>query len=449
MAIYENETLEYKRQYTPDIKKEVVAFANTAGGTIYIGIDDDGTPVGVPDPDAVVQQLANALRDGIRPDVTMFTRISIRDMDGCPVVAVAVSTGTRRPYYLTDKGLRPSGVYVRQGSSSAPASEDAIRQMIRLTDGDSYENGRSLIQELTFHTFESEMQQRHLSCGPAQYQTLGILAADGLYTNLGLLVSDQCQHSIKLAVFQGTDKLLFKDRKEFGGSIFQQLNEAYQAIDFYNGTRASFEGLLRKDERDYPMEAVREALLNAVVHRDYSFSGSISINLYQDRLELISLGGLVPGFSLEAALMGASQPRNGKLAALFYRMDLIEAYGTGLGKIRNCYAGLPVQPDFESVEGAFRVVLPNIHAASMREETRPVVESHAGNAPENATLTASEQKALQAIRQAGQVSRRELESLLGVGTTRAVVLLKRLVELDKVQKIGNGKNTRYRCKDFD
>ena len=446
MAFYENETLEYKRQYTPDIKKEVVAFANTAGGTIYIGVDDNGTPVGVQDPDAVVQQLTNALRDGIRPDVTMFTRIAIQDVGGCPVVAVTVSTGTRRPYYLTDKGLRPSGVYLRQGASSAPASEDAIRRMIRLTDGDSFENGRSLIQELTFQTFAAEMQQRHLACGPAQYQTLGILATDGLYTNLGLLVSDQCQHSIKLAVFQGTDKLLFKDRKEFGGSIFQQLNEAYQAIDFYNGTRASFEGLLRKDERDYPMEAVREALLNAVVHRDYSFSGSISINLYQDRMELISLGGLVPGFSLEAALMGASQPRNGKLASLFYRMDLIEAYGTGLGKILNCYAGLPIQPSFESVEGAFRVVLPNIHAAQAQGSARPAEGGTVVRPPEGAVLTASEQKALQAIRQAGQVSRRELESLLGVGTTRTVVLLKRLVELDKVQKIGNGKNTRYQCK---
>ena len=446
MTVYENETLEYKRQYTPDIKKEVVAFANTAGGTIYIGVDDNGMPVGVQDPDAVVQQLTNALRDGIRPDVTMFTRIAIQDMGGCPVVAVTVSTGTRRPYYLTDKGLRPSGVYLRQGASSAPASEDAIRRMIRLTDGDSFENGRSLIQELTFQTFAAEMQQRHLACGPAQYQTLGILATDGLYTNLGLLVSDQCQHSIKLAVFQGTDKLLFKDRKEFGGSIFQQLNEAYQAIDFYNGTRASFEGLLRKDERDYPMEAVREALLNAVVHRDYSFSGSISINLYQDRMELISLGGLVPGFSLEAALMGASQPRNGKLAALFYRMDLIEAYGTGLGKILNCYVGLPVQPSFESVEGAFRVVLPNIHAASTQEEVCPVEKSRVGHTPASATLTASEQKALRAIQQAGQMSRRDLESRLGVGTTRAVMLLKRLVELGKVQKIGNGKSTQYQCK---
>lgn len=149
--------------------------------------------------------------------------------------------------------------------------------MIRLIDSDSFENGRSPIQELTFHALEAEMQQRRLSCGPAQYQTLGILAVGGLYTNLGLLVSGQCQHSIKLTVFQGTDKPLFKDRKKFGSSIFRQLNETYQAIDFYNGIRASFEGLLRKDERDYPMEAVREALLNAEVHRNYSFGGCISI----------------------------------------------------------------------------------------------------------------------------------------------------------------------------
>ena len=127
-------------------------------------------------------------------------------------------------------------------------------------------------------------------------------------------------------------------------------------------------------------------------------------------------------------------------------MDLIEAYGTGLGKILNCYAGLTVQPSFESVEGAFRVVLPNIHAATTQEPAHPAEGGTAGCPPEGAVLTASEQKALQAIRQAGRVSRRELETLLGVGTTRAVVLLKRLTELDRVQKIGNGKNTRYQCK---
>ena len=106
-------------------------------------------------------------------------------------------------------------------------------------------------------------------------------------------------------------------------------------------------------------------MLNAVVHREYSCSGSIIINLYSDRLEIISLGGLVLGMTLEAAMLGASQARNEKLANLFYRMKLIEAYGTGISKIMRCYKGLHVQPRFESVEGAFRVILPNIHAQEM------------------------------------------------------------------------------------
>ncbi|SHH73816.1 ATP-binding protein [Clostridium grantii] len=161
---------------------------------------------------------------------------------------------------------------------------------------------------------------------------------------------------------------MFKDRKELTGSIFVQLTDAYKTIDFYNGTKATFHDLLRTDERDYPEDAIREALLNAIVHRDYSFSGSTFINLYSDRLEIISLGGLVSGLSLEAAMMEASQPRNEKLARLFYRMKLIEAYGTGISKIISCYKGLPVQPKFENVEGAFRVILPNTHAQELSVE---------------------------------------------------------------------------------
>lgn len=438
MAIYESENIEYKLQYTPEIKKEIVAFANTSGGTLYIGVADDGTEVGIDDPDTVMQQLSSAIRDGIRPDVTMFTQMEIQEATGHSIIAVTVSTGTRRPYYLSDKGLRPSGVYTRQGSTSAPVSEDAIRQMIRQTDGDTFENGRSLLQKLSFSAFEQEMQRRQLPCGSAQMQTLGIISFDGLYTNLGLLVSDQCRHSIKMAIFQGTDKIVFRDRKEFTGSIFSQLSDAYAAIDFYNSTQARFDGLLRIDERDYPMDAVREALLNAIVHRDYGFSGSISINLYADRMEFISLGGLVPGFSLQAALMGASQPRNEKLAALFYRMRLIEAYGTGLGKIINCYTGKKRQPTFECVDGAFRVTLPNLHySMDMATNTNNLSLLNLK------TLSPSEQKAAQAITSVRSMSRRELEAALGVKTTRAISIIQNLLAAGIIEKIGNGKETRY------
>lgn len=428
MRLYENETVELKEIYTPDLKKEIVAFANTNGGIIYIGVHDSGEIIGLDNADFVMQQVSNSLRDGIRPDVTMFTNIELLQEENKFFIKLTVSQGTKRPYYLSDKGLKPTGVYIRSGTTSAPASEDAIRMMIKMTDGDSFEANRSLVQELTFNKLDEELQKRGLEFTEVQMKNLGILSSDDIYTNMGLLVSDQCKYSIKFAIFQGTDKLVFRDRKEFTGSLFAQLTNAYKTIDFYNGTKATFHDLLRTDERDYPEDAVREALLNAIVHRDYSFSGSTFINLYSDRLEIISLGGLVPGLSLEAAMMGASQPRNEKLANLFYRMKLIEAYGTGISKIISCYKGLAVHPKFENVEGAFQVILPNIHAQELRAEDEKYLPI------------------LRLFEKQKEITRSGIEEALGIGTTHAINMLKEMLDKDLISKVGNGRLTRYMAK---
>jgi ATP-dependent DNA helicase RecG len=425
MKLYESETVELKEIYTPDLKKEIVAFANTNGGTIYVGVQDNGEIVGLDNADFVMQQISNSLRDSIRPDVCMFTNIELLQDDNKYFVKLTVSQGTKKPYYLSDKGLKPTGVYVRSGTTSAPASEDAIRMMIKMTDGDSFECNRSIIQELTFTSLNKEMERRNLEFSEAQMKNLGILSSDDIYTNMGLLVSDQCKHSVKFAAFQGSDKLVFKDRKELTGSLFAQLTDAYKTIDFYNGTKATFHDLLRTDERDYPEDAVREALLNAIVHREYSFSGSTIINLYSDRLEIISLGGLVSGLSLEAAMLGASQPRNEKLAGLFYRMKLIEAYGTGISKIISCYKGLSVQPKFENVEGAFRVVLPNTHAQKLSIEDEKYLPI------------------LRLFENQKEITRSDVENALGVGATHAINMLKEMLKKELIKKVGNGRLTRY------
>lgn len=425
MELYESEIIELKEIYTTDLKKEIVSFANTNGGTIYIGVQDNGTIVGVDHADFVIQQIANSIRDSIRPDISMFTSIELLKDENKSYIKVTVDSGTKKPYYFSDKGLKPTGVYVRSGTTSAPASEDAIRMMIKMTDGDSFETNRSLIQELTFNSLSKEMERRKLEFTGGQMKNLGILSPDGIFTNMGLLVSDQCRHSIKFAVFQGTDKLVFKDRKEFTGSLFEQLAEVYKTIDFYNGTMASFHDLLRTDERDYPEDAVREALLNAIVHRDYSFSGSTFINLYSDRLEFISLGGLVPGLSLEAAMLGASQSRNEKLANLFYRMKLIEAYGTGISKIISCYKGKSEQPVFESVEGAFQVILPNVHARNLSMEDAKYLPI------------------LQLFEYKKEITRSDVETVLGSGTTHAINIVKEMLDKSLIEKVGNGRLTRY------
>lgn len=214
MRYQETEKVELKEVVVDDIKKEIIAFANCHGGKLYIGVQDDGTVVGVADPDSVALQISNMVRDAIKPDLTMFLHYETLVQDGKKIVMVEIQRGTDRPYYLAKKGMRPEGVYVRQGYSSVPATDAAIRRMIKETDGERFEIMRSLKQSLTFHAAEKEFKLRNVELGTQQMRTLKLIDSDGLYSNLALLLSDQCSHTIKVAVFQGTDQTIFKDREE-------------------------------------------------------------------------------------------------------------------------------------------------------------------------------------------------------------------------------------------
>ena len=183
-------TVELKSVYVDDIKKEIIAFANTRGGSILVGVEDNGKICGVENSDRLIQQISNAARDAIKPDVTMFLHYETQTIESKNIVEVKVQCGAHRPYYLAAKGLRPEGVFVRQGTSSVPASDTMIRQMIKETDGDNYEDMRSLDQELTFEKVTSEFAKGDLPLGEAQMKTLGMIDTNGLYSNLALLLSD-------------------------------------------------------------------------------------------------------------------------------------------------------------------------------------------------------------------------------------------------------------------
>ena len=199
--LYENENTEFKSALTGDIYKEVIAFANNGGGVIYIGVDDNGNEIGVADVDETYTRLTNGIRDAISPDVTVFCKYSLNENN---VIKIEISEGARKPYYLKSKGIKPSGVYVRQGASSVPASEDQIRLMIKMSDGDSFEGIRSLNQELTFVSAKQAFEKYGVEFSENKYRVLGITTdSNDLYTNLGLLLSDQCKHSIKAAELFG------------------------------------------------------------------------------------------------------------------------------------------------------------------------------------------------------------------------------------------------------
>lgn len=438
MRFRETEIVELKSIVMDDIKKEIIAFANCEGGTVYVGVADDGKVLGVENADECALQISNMVRDAVKPDVTMFIHYETLECDGKAVVAVNIQRGTNRPYYLAKKGLRPEGVYVRQGYSSVPATDTAIRQMIKETDGDSFENMRSINQALTFEATKKEFEKRNVVFGQPQMQTLKIVSADGIYTNLGLLLSEQCPHTIKVAVFEGINQNVFKDRREFSGSLMQQLNEVYDYIEFHNQTHATFRKLLRIDTRDYPEVAVREALLNTLVHRDYSFRASTLISIYDDRIEFVSIGGLLPGLELDDLMMGVSVCRNPHLANVFYRLQLIEAYGTGMKKIMGAYANALVQPKIKTTNNAFKIILPNVNFTPKAAEVHKDFEKAA-----NLALDSNEEKVLQFLREHLMITRKETQTLLEVSQSTAGRILKAMVDSGRIKQIGGSRTTRY------
>lgn len=426
---FETETIEFKSQFTEEIYKEVIAFANTDGGIIYVGIDNNGTAVGLTDVDKEYTRITNGIRDAIMPDVTIFVRFTIQDNK---VVRITVSEGTNKPYYLKEKGLKPSDVFMRQGTSSVPASPEQIRQMIKESDGGIFEENRSLNQELTFEATAKTFQLYGVEFSTEKYKALGITYKnDDIYTNLALLLSDQCVHTTKIAVFSDDACTVFRDSKEFGGSVFQQFTNTINYLALCNKTISVIKGIVRTDKQDYPEEAIREALLNALVHRDYSFSGSIIINITDYKIEFISLGGLLPGLSPDDIRSGISQPRNKNLAEVFYRLRLIESYGTGIRRIFNLYADCPKQPEIEVTTHTFKIILPNRNAVSAAK---------ADTVPE---ITPQMQKVLDYIKTAGQITEKEISQLLGLKKTRTFTVAKQMRELGLIKTIGRGKNKYY------
>ena len=431
----ESKTIEFKREYTENLKYEVIAFANTDGGTIYIGIEDDGTVIGIENIDKTMLSITNMIRDSIHPDVTLFADVSTIDIEEKTVIRIDILRGTERPYYINGKGIRPEGIYVRQGASSVPASHAAIVKMIKETSSDNFEEAISIEQALTFNKADEAFRNHSISFDDNNKRTLGLIRHDGLYTNLALLLSDQCPHSIKAARFQGTDKAIFTDRVEISGSVFQQMDEAYEYLQKNNRVSSEFKGLERVDHLDYPEEALRESLINAVVHREYAIPGPVLISIFDDRIEITALGGLTKELSLDDIMLGVSVLRNKKLGDIFYRLKLIEAYGTGIEKIMRSYDNCSEKPKIDISDNAFKITLPNQNYHKNTTNPRKEIDYR-------------EQTIMDLFKEKETIVRKDIQEALDVSQATAILLARDLVEKDILLKESGGKYQRYRLNEI-
>ena len=427
MPYAESFTVELKQEVNADFTQEVIAFANTDGGEIYVGVAKDGSVTGVPKAEQVMEQIGNMIRDGIKPDLSGYTAIEAVPEGEKTVVKVTVLRGAKRPYHLTEKGLKSTGVFIRHGVSSVPATEEMIRELLRESDGVTFDKSRCVNQDLTFEYAAKYFADNHVSFNENNKRTLHLIDADGYYTNAALLLSDQCEHSIKCAVYEGNGKTKFKTRKEFTGSVLRQMDEAYEFISLNNNLNSTIEGLKRVDNPDYPPYAIREALLNAIVHRDYDYSGSILINIFDDRIEFVSIGGLVKGMTMQDVMGGVSQSRNMVLANIFYRLELIESYGTGIRRIMESYEGRMEQPVFAPAPASFVVILPKITGQSLTDES-----------------LSDREKVEKLLEAREEITRKDVETLLGCSKFPAIKILNELVAQKVAVKSGSGPAVKYR-----
>ncbi|HBL85297.1 MAG: hypothetical protein A2Y17_03620 [Clostridiales bacterium GWF2_38_85] len=270
---------------------------------------------------------------------------------------------------------------------------------------------RSKEQNLSFETFDDILKQKQIILDDAKKLTLGITRGKNIYTNLALLLSEQCEHTIKLNIFNGSSKIDFRERKEFRGSV---INQFYDVCTYIKKSCSTL----------YPDIAIKEAVSNAIVHRDYTYSGGIIINIFADKIEFLSIGGLIGQITLNDILLGMSQSRNEMLANIFYMLMLSETYGAGIQRIYASYINCSQKPSVKISDNVFTITLPNMKFA-------------------DANLSEHEQKIMNYLDSHQFINRKQAEKVLYVSQTMAGRVLKKLVELGLTKQLGNSVGIKY------
>lgn len=340
MLFHEDEKTELKRILNDAFEKEVDAFLNTLGGQILIGIEDNGTVCGVENADQVALSIADRIRNNILPSAMGLFTVEIRQEEMRSYLVVTVAGGLERPYYLKKYGMAPNGCYTRIGTQASPMTQNMIDGFFSRRILNTLHNVVSPNQELTFTQLKIYYQEKGYDAAGSYFlKNLDLFTEDGKYNYAAYLMADHNGTSIKVARFRGTEKLDIVERNEFGRccliksalNVLERLNVANTTVVRVGGKAQ------RKEIRLIDPAALREAVLNAIIHNDYINGAYPVFEIYDDRIEIISSGGLPVGLSEKEFFAGRSLPRNKELMRIFSDMDLCEQLGSGMKKILRIY----------------------------------------------------------------------------------------------------------------
>ena len=335
----ETNRIENKEQLNEDFEQEVIAFLNyKEGGIIYVGVRKDGQVVGLKDVDLTQLQIKDRIKNNIQPSTLGLFDVIVETIDNKEVIKVVISSGTEKPYYLRKKGRTPEGCYIRVGSSKERMTERMIDDMYSKRIKNTLKEIDSPRQELTFNQLKIYYEEHGLKLNDNFLQNLDLLTSEGKYNYNAFLLADENNVSIKLVKYLGTNKMDLVENQEYGyRCIITATQRILDRLDAENTVYAKIEYKGRKEVEMIDKAALKEAVINAVVHNDYSYGNSPIVELYSDRIEITSAGGLPQELSQEEFLEGVTAPRNKELIRVFKDVDLIENIGSGVLRILDAY----------------------------------------------------------------------------------------------------------------
>lgn len=453
----ETDRIELKRELTPDvdIEREVIAFLNATGGTIYIGVEDAGNIVGIENSDDCMLRLKDRIRNNIQPSAMGLFDISVEHIEGKNVVKLLVAGGLEKPYYKTKYGLTSKGVFIRVGTAAEPMSQPQIDRLFATRTRHSLGKMLASRQDLTFEQLRIYYEEHGKRLNEKFQRTLELLTEDGRYNYVAYLLADENGNSMKVAKYASLDRCDLVENNEYGYcSLIKATKSILQKLDVENLTAARITPVERKETPLWDKVALREAVINAIVHNDYSFEVPPKFEIFPDRLEITSMGGLPEGMAREEFFSGVSIPRNKELMRIYRDVELVESLGSGIPRILQTYGKgcfhftemftritLPIAQeilDFRSEYGASSPTDTSILSEKMSEKDGTLSEEMS---EKSGTMT---EKILHFIHTNPNVSAKEMADALGVTARTIERYLSKLKTAGTLHRIGSDKGGHWK-----
>jgi len=469
----ESRDLEFKEKLPEDSKKyikTIVAFSNGDGGRLIIGVNDDREVVGVEQTAvfSMIDKISNAISDSCEP--LIIPDIAPQAVGDKTVIVVEISAGRQRPYYLKSLGM-DKGTFIRTAGSTRLADRPFIQEMyyedenrsfdnvvnkdIEVTDADiksfcedmKKEAQRNCVNEKDAKKVKTPTKNNLLTWGILKEENGVIRPTYAYYYLRGL---DAVMSQIQCAVFKGNTRGIFVDKREYEGNLWEQVEQAYQFVLRNIHLGARIKGIHRQDVYELPPESIRELIINAVVNCSYLQGSLVQVAIYDNRLEISSPGGLMPGVTIEKMKEGFSKVRNHGIANAFAYMNLIEQWGSGIPKIlsQTKEYGLP-EVEFIDMENALRV---NMYRVLPENEKQAIKTSDKKQAisdnSKRQTIKVSDSRNMFAeyMSQHGASTTAEMAEFSGLSPQRTRAILSKMVDDGIIIAEGANRTRKYRLK---